>query len=402
MKITQLYFPRFAILLGLSVALLLAQNTFAQCTPGIGPRTTPTPDFLLNGDGTVTHLRSGLLWKQCIEGQSGAGCATGTQSLLTWSDAHIAAKNSGFATYRDWRLPSYKERLVIEELTCGGQNTEIFGTGTPPDQEWTSSPGVSPQTGRTFRALRAFFLVLPGDFAATKTRQLPFRLVRSAGAVPRSTNVFDALLIAQTLSFPAQTIPSRRLQPAATFAINPLATGGLATAPPITYSASPTDVCTVSGTTITQVGLGQCVLTANKDGTDGISMAGPVSQIINLIATLDVDLSVTASRYDALTDALLVIRYLNNVTGNALVAGTLGSTASITNPVAIKAYLDAIRPLLDIDGNGVVDVATDGVLIQRYMLGFRGVPLVTGAVGISPPATRNTAAIEAYLQALMP
>ena len=131
-------------------------------------------------------------------------------------------------------------------------------------------------------------------------------------------------------------------------------------------------------------------------------MAGPVSQIINLIATLDVDLSVTASRYDALTDALLVIRYLNNVTGNALVAGTLGSTASITNPVAIKAYLDAIRPLLDIDGNGVVDVATDGVLIQRYMLGFRGVPLVTGAVGISPPATRNTAAIEAYLQALMP
>lgn len=37
--------------------------------------------------------------------------------------------------------------------------------------------------------------------------------------------------------------------------------------------------------------------------------------------------------------------------------------------------------MLDVDGNGAMDARTDGLLILRYMLGFRGLPLSTGAVG---------------------
>ena len=50
----------------------------------------------------------------------------------------------------------------------------------------------------------------------------------------------------------------------------------------------------------------------------------------------------------------------------------------------------------DIDGNGVTDPLTDGLLFLRYLFGFRGATLITGAVGAS--CTRCDApSIEAYL-----
>ncbi len=109
----------------------------------------------------------------------------------------------------------------------------------------------------------------------------------------------------------------------------------------------------------------------------------------------------TPTKYDARTDGLIILRYLFGLTGTSLTAGALDATATRTDPVAIKTYLDAMRPALDVDGNGSADALTDGLLIMRYMSGLRGSALVTGAV--APLATRTTAAaIEAYLQTLMP
>jgi hypothetical protein len=55
---------------------------------------------------------------------------------------------------------------------------------------------------------------------------------------------------------------------------------------------------------------------------------------------------------------------------------------------------------LDVDGNGSVDAMTDGVLIIRYVLGNRGDALIAGAVG--PCASRATAGdIESYLATLV-
>jgi hypothetical protein len=52
----------------------------------------------------------------------------------------------------------------------------------------------------------------------------------------------------------------------------------------------------------------------------------------------------------------------------------------------------------DIDGNGAVEPLTDGLLALRYLFGFRGPTLITGAV--APDCTRCTAAaIEPYLAA---
>ena len=71
------------------------------------------------------------------------------------------------------------------------------------------------------------------------------------------------------------------------------------------------------------------------------------------------------------------------------------------DPAQIKTYLDGIRTSLDIDGNNKVDALTDGLLILRYMRGLRGTALIAGAV--DPLGTRKTASdIETFIQSLMP
>ena len=120
-----------------------------------------------------------------------------------------------------------------------------------------------------------------------------------------------------------------------------------------------------------------------------------------LVATLDVDASISATKYDSLTDGLLTIRYLFGLTGASLIGNAIGATATRKDAAAIKTYLDAIRASLDIDGNGSVDALTDGLLVIRYLFGLRGTSLMQGAIAAG--ATRITAAqIESYIATLTP
>ncbi len=122
----------------------------------------------------------------------------------------------------------------------------------------------------------------------------------------------------------------------------------------------------------------------------------------NFGGTLDIDHSVTQQKYDALTDGVLAVRYLFGLTGDALVSGALGNTATRTDAIAIKNYLDAIRPLLDVDGSGNAYALTDGLLIIRYLLGLSGDALIAGAVD-TQNGTRTTALkVQNYLQSLVP
>ena len=118
-------------------------------------------------------------------------------------------------------------------------------------------------------------------------------------------------------------------------------------------------------------------------------------------ANLDVDGSNAVSKYDALTDGLLILRDLFGVTGPALTDGALGGTATRTGPAAVRNHLATMRWALDVDGNYAVDPLTDGLLIVRYLSGLRGDSLIAGALG--PQASRTTApAIETYIQSLEP
>ena len=99
---------------------------------------------------------------------------------------------------------------------------------------------------------------------------------------------------------------------------------------------------------------------------------------------------------DALTDGLLIIRFLFGLSGSALTEGAIGAGSSM-NSTQIIAFLTTNSAAMDVDGNGSSDALTDGLLIIRYLFGIRGSALISGAIG--PGATRSTIIdVENFLQ----
>ncbi len=99
----------------------------------------------------------------------------------------------------------------------------------------------------------------------------------------------------------------------------------------------------------------------------------------------------------ALTDGLLVIRHLFGFTGDTLIASAVDTSARRSTAADISAYLTAAENELDIDGSGDVGALTDGLLLIRYLFDFRGDALISGAIGTG--ATRTTAEeIESYIR----
>jgi hypothetical protein len=101
-----------------------------------------------------------------------------------------------------------------------------------------------------------------------------------------------------------------------------------------------------------------------------------------LVPKLDVDNDGMAS---AATDGVLVLRYLLGFRGPALTAGLpIPAGAERSGPASIVAYLDQILASLDIDGAGSARASTDGLLIYRYLAGKTGVTLFSGAPAPGP------------------
>ena len=98
-------------------------------------------------------------------------------------------------------------------------------------------------------------------------------------------------------------------------------------------------------------------------------------------------------------DGLVILRYMFGLTGPALTAGGIGPSPSRSSPADILQYLGSIRPALDVDGNTQVDALSDGLILLRYLFGLRGAALTAGAM--TSGATRTTAQIEAYIQTLL-
>jgi hypothetical protein len=104
--------------------------------------------------------------------------------------------------------------------------------------------------------------------------------------------------------------------------------------------------------------------------------------------------------FDALTDGLIFLRYSFNLRGDNLIDGTITPDNSITYQ-DIENSIGNTNNYLDIDENGSVDALSDALLLIRYAFGLRGEALVNGA--ISPNANRTSAAdIETYIESHMP
>jgi hypothetical protein len=85
--------------------------------------------FIINGDGTVTDKRTGLMWQQ----------ATASETY-TWQQALNYCEGSDLAGFTDWRLPNKKELSSILDLSA--QNPAVnaaYFPGTVPSHYWTST-----------------------------------------------------------------------------------------------------------------------------------------------------------------------------------------------------------------------------------------------------------------------
>ena len=119
----------------------------------------------------------------------------------------------------------------------------------------------------------------------------------------------------------------------------------------------------------------------------------PTRTATPLPSILDIDGNGTPN---ALTDGILVLRWFFAFRGDPLVAGATDSNCERCTAPEIEGYLASISGDLDIDGDGVEQPLSDGILIVRWLLGFRGQSLISGAV--AEGCTRCTAgAIESFL-----
>jgi Zn-dependent metalloprotease len=101
---------------------------------------------------------------------------------------------------------------------------------------------------------------------------------------------------------------------------------------------------------------------------------------------------------DALTDGLLVIRYLFGLTGDSLTTNAVASNCTRCGNTEIESFLGNLS-FLDVDKNGSNDALTDGLLVIRYVFGLTGEALTSEAVASNCTRCSHTE-IESFLDGL--
>ncbi|WP_372767205.1 DUF1566 domain-containing protein [Pseudoalteromonas sp.] len=125
---------------------VFAFPALAQICLSTVPETTPTSQFTISNDGTVTDNLTGIMWMRCSIGQSWDAnnqTCTGGLEQLTWQQALKMASEYKYAGFDDWQLPNVKELSSIVDRQCvdAAINQTLF-PATLAQNYWTSTSGV--------------------------------------------------------------------------------------------------------------------------------------------------------------------------------------------------------------------------------------------------------------------
>jgi hypothetical protein len=103
---------------------------------------------------------------------------------------------------------------------------------------------------------------------------------------------------------------------------------------------------------------------------------------------------------DALSDGLMMLRYCFGLRGENVTAIAMSPDSPMTSDEVI-AEIETALAVADIDNDGEIRALTDGLMLLRYLFGLEGELITNQAV--SPNANRTSnEEIQAYLEAYMP
>ncbi|MBC8427793.1 DUF1566 domain-containing protein, partial [bacterium] len=89
----------------------------------------PRPDFIDNGDGTVTDKNTELMWQQAEIG-----------TTMTWEEGLTYCENLSLAGYDDWRLPNIKELRSMSNDKLSKPSIDItYFPGIGASRYWSST-----------------------------------------------------------------------------------------------------------------------------------------------------------------------------------------------------------------------------------------------------------------------
>jgi len=301
---------RFALTcaaVAVAACLPIALHAAQLCPANIGPLTTPTSAFTINGDGTVTHIPTGLMWTQCNVGLAGNACGSaasvGAATGFSWTQALLAAQSSTVGGYLDWRLADIKELQTVIELNCFAYaiNQTVFpGTVTTTGRIWSS-------TTLATNAQNAWFVdFIDGTVdAVIKGSGYPIRLVRGGYSFDSQIPILNIDNSNAATQYKAGSDGVLLLRYLLGFRGSALSTGAL--------------------------------------GTAG-------AQPLRTDAQIEAHITTYMSRFDvdgdgqvyAKTDGLMIVRRLLGLSGTALTAGAKQSARSDAD---VATVIDALKPL---------------------------------------------------------
>ncbi|MEQ1597038.1 MAG: DUF1566 domain-containing protein [Casimicrobium sp.] len=184
---------------------------------------------------------------------------------------------------------------------------------------------------------------------------------------------------------------------------NPVAGGSISCVPTtVTYNNTSACVATPNLGYFVGVWGGSCTGVASGIGnvnytTNAVTANCTVSVTFTPLPILNIDNSSAPTIYEATTDGLLLMRYLMGFRGNDLLQNAISGTAQ-RDANQIETHIQTYLILFDVDGDGAVHPHTDGLLIYRRLLGLSGAALTRGANN----GTRSDSQIATAIDALKP
>jgi hypothetical protein len=191
--------------------------------------------------------------------------------------------------------------------------------------------------------------------------------------------------------------PTSTATPTRTFTPTTTPTGSIGPTQTPTRTATPTASSTPTRTATSST-TSTASSTATRTATATVTLTPTPTGTVTPSAVLDADAD---GELTPLTDGLLFLRWLFGFTGAALVSGAV-DVGDCTRCTAgdVAAYIEGLGSQIDIDGDGELAPLTDGLLILRWLFGFLGPALINGAVDLSDCTRCDASAIDLYLQTL--